>query len=266
MIAPSISGVSTNQTPTLPVGGIDPGLASGALVVIDALDKDRVLASYSMVETSGAAKAAQKEAVDVTSGFEGWGDREFVAAILRSERWLGKLRANIHDAEERYGPIAVFGVESFVDQPSRARQQFSCRACKASFGRWSSVCPGCQKSGSLETKSRLTKNIWHTPLLMGGLHTVLAEECGATVRNHRVIYQNAGIVISQWGSELAALKKRGRGTRDLVVVGDGQVGNDHERKAFVHARASSVRLRQLLREKSNPDFIQDLKDLIQERN
>lgn len=250
----------------LPLGGIDPGLASGGFVVIDALDEDKVLASYSMVEAKGAAKAAQKQAAAITDDFEGWGDREFVAATLRAESWNAQLRINIRDVQRRYGFIAAFGVESYVDQPSRARTRFACTSCKAKFGRWTAVCPNCRKTGTVEPESRLTKNSWHTPLLMGGLHNLLAEECDATVRNHRVTYQNAGIVISQWGSDLAALKKRGRGTQDLVVVGDGQVGNDHERKAFVHARALSVRVRQLLRDKSNTDFIQALKDLIQERN
>lgn len=257
---------SNAKTPSLRIAGIDPGLASGGLVVIDPLDKDRVLVSYSMVEAAGEAKKAEKDARSLLAEFEEWGDREFTSAILRSEAWLEKLRINIREAEREFGRIAVFGTESFVDQHSRARQRFACRACKANFGRWTQVCPNCGKTGTLEPKSRLTKNIWHTPLLMGGLHTVLAEECGATVRNHRVVYQNAGIVISQWGPQLAALKKRGRGKQDLDVVGDGQVGNDHERKALVHARALSLRLRQLLREQGNPDFIQALKDLTTERN
>ena len=54
--------VPARLVPARIAGGIDPGLSSGALVVIDRARRDRVLEAVSLVEASGAAKRAGEEA------------------------------------------------------------------------------------------------------------------------------------------------------------------------------------------------------------
>lgn len=234
---PSVWGVnSKHDNDALRIGGIDPGLASGGFVVIDARQKNRVLASHSLVEPKGAAKAATEEARELAEEFGGWGDVEFIAAALRAERWVENFTSCLAEVEAEFGPITYFAVESFVDQRSRAREE----------------------------NNRLIRNRWQTPFLMGQLAVALHGESDAFVRNRRIVYQNAGTVIRQWGPELAELKQRGRGKEDLIVSGDGQVGNDHERKALVHALALSLRLSQQIRDdKPLPHTIETLS---QERN
>lgn len=208
-VLPSICHVSTYHL----ICGIDPGLASGGLVVINAADGNRVLTSLSLVEKSGAAKKARSEAEEIASSVGGWGDMQFSAAALRSERWCAAVREALSEITDEYGPIAFFAVESFVDQPSRARKE----------------------------KAGLLRNRWQTPLSIGGLAEVLREH-GAEVSNGRVVYQNAGIVIPQWATQLAQLETRTRGEDAGVVPDDRLVGNDHERKALVHALALALRI------------------------
>lgn len=193
--------------------GIDPGLASGGLVVIDHLDADRVLESVSLVEKRGAVKAARAQAEDLAEKWGGWGDMQFTSAVLRSEAWCERVQTKLDEIEAAHGPVDFYAIESFVDQPSRARQD----------------------------KAGLLRGRWQTPLSTGSLAVLLAAR-GADVRGGQVIYQNAGVVIPQWRSELAQLEAS-KGQDSGVAPDDHKVGNDHERKAFIHALSLSIRLR-----------------------
>jgi hypothetical protein len=194
------------------IAGIDPGLASGGMVVI-ATGPDRVIEAYSLVEKKGRHAAAKSEARALAEPLDGWSDAEFSAAALRAEQWRDQFATALDQFEAEHGAIDFFAVESFVDQRSRAREE----------------------------KNRLVKNRWQTPLVIGLLAAEL-EKRDISVRNQRLIYQNAGIVIRQWSAELAELKNRGKGSPDLVVPGDHKISNDHQRKALVHALALSLRL------------------------
>lgn len=189
--------------------GIDPGLASGGLVVIDASDRDRVVAAYSLVEKKGAVAEAKKEAEDKAHELEGWGDKAFTSAAIRSEKWIGKVEEAMEEISREHGPIAWCAVESFTDQPSRARKE----------------------------KEGLLRNRWQTPLSMGGLQLVLAK-FDLSLENGKLFYQNAGVVIPQWRDELARLE-----AGEEIAPGDKIVKNDHQRKALLHALALSLRLR-----------------------
>jgi len=194
------------------IGGIDPGLASGGFVVLESWP-DKVIAAYSLVEKKGGAKKARAEVDQLLTFIDGWSDNEFTAAALRALAWRDSFIAALDDFESNHGAVDVFAIESFVDQRSRAKEE----------------------------KAQLIRNRWHTPLVMGHLAQVL-EDRGATMRNHKVFYQNAGIVIRQWSTELSALKSRSDRSQDVVVPGDVAVTNDHTRKALAHAKALSLRL------------------------
>jgi hypothetical protein len=194
------------------VAGIDPGLASGGLVVIDVNDRERVVAAISLVETAAERAYARTQADEALAAWGGWSDREFVTATFRAQRWLGQFQQALATITE-HQPVTYFAVESFVDQRSRAREE----------------------------QQRLIKNRWHTPLVIGLLMSEL-ERYGATAGNERVVYQNAGVVIRQLADEIARLKNR-KGVRDILVPGDQMIRNDHQRKAFAHALALSLRLR-----------------------
>ena len=186
-------------------------------MAIDALDSDRVLGAVSMVEKRGVVKQAETEARRLADLLGGWSDLEYGAASLRVDRWMETFISGFEAIEDEHGAPHYVAVESFVDQRSRAREE----------------------------QQRLVKNRWMTPLLIGELAVYLADR-GYTVANGRLIYQNAGTVIKQWATEIGMLENRrarGKSAEDLLVVGDHQVSNDHLRKAFVHARALSVRVR-----------------------
>lgn len=193
--------------------GIDPGLASGGLVLVESAgDGTKVLASYSLVEKRGAAQEAKKTAKARSEESFGWGDIAFTAAADRSEGWIRKVTEALGDIEENFGKINYFAIESFVDQPSRARQE----------------------------KSGLLRNRWQTPLSMGRLAEELLRR-GYSPERGNLFYQNAGTVLTQWKTEIALLEKRKRG-KEAFLPGDEIVTNDHERKALVHALALSLRL------------------------
>jgi hypothetical protein len=194
--------------------GLDTGLSSGGLVVLDRARDDRVLEAVSLVEPKGAARTARAFADAQAETFGGWSDREFLAAQFRALRWMDMLTEALDRIENEHGRIDMFGIESFVDQRSRAREE----------------------------KQQLLKNRWMTPLTMGMLAAEL-DRRDYTIYNGRVVYQNAGIVIRQMSEEIARLKARPRGgTADLIVRGDHKVTNDHLRKAFAHGLALSMRL------------------------
>lgn len=192
------------------IAGLDPGLRTGGLVVVEKTTSERVLASISIVEPAGAVAQARKRADDLAARLGGWSDREFLAAALRADKWCERLVSALDEIEVEHGPIDIFAVESFIDQPSKAQ--------------------------------RVQRKRWMTPLVMGQLAVVLRQR-GSDVANGRVVYQNAGVVIRQWSAEIGLLAQRRRGaTNSVVIAGDEQVGNDHERKALAHALALSLRL------------------------
>ena len=191
--------------------GIDPGLASGGLVLVRS-PKDRVLLSKSLVEKRGAASRSKTEAKKRADLLGGWGDVAFTAAAARSENWVQQVREALDEIASEGHSIDYFAIESFVDQPSRARQE----------------------------KAGLLRNRWQTPLSMGRLAEELLRR-GYSPEKGNVFYQNAGTVLTQWRTELGQLENRKRG-EDAVLPGDSLVSNDHERKALVHALALSLRL------------------------
>jgi len=195
------------------IAGIDPGLRSGGLVLVET-DPERVLASVSMVEKAGESKQARAEAEELAEPLGGWSDKQFAAAVLRAERWMERFAAAFAELEKAHGRAEMIACESFVDQPSKAKKE---------------------KAGLLARR-------WQTPLLTGFLIPWLAAR-GYTVANGRLVFQNAGIVIPQFRSELAMLERGRAADKEAVVAGATLVGNDHERKALVHALALAIRVR-----------------------
>jgi hypothetical protein len=194
------------------VCGIDPGLSSGGMVL---LNDDKVLAAASLVEKRGAVSASKKEAESLTKDLSGWGDKQFIAASIRTKDWLIRAEKILLAWKEEYREIDFYAVESFVDQPSRAKQE----------------------------KAGLLRNRWQTPFVMGGLAHILFEQ-GVSVDNGKLVYQNAGVVIRQWHKEIAALENGGS-----IYPGDHIITNDHLRKALVHALALQIRVNRSVAEK-----------------
>jgi hypothetical protein len=195
------------------VCGIDPGLASGGLVLVERQgSREEVLRSVSLVEKRGAAKRALTQTRERSALLGGWGDNQFTAAATRSAAWMNLFRETLKEIAAADQSIDFFAIESFVDQPSRARQE----------------------------KAGLLRNRWQTPLTMGRLAEEL-ERRGYSPEKGNLFYQNAGTVLRQWKTELGLLEKRKRG-EDTLLPGDSLVSNDHERKALVHALALLLRL------------------------
>ena len=196
------------------VGGLDPGLATGALVVIDRGDRERVLACYSLVEKRGARAHALARAKELTESFKGtgtkgWGDVEFLSAELRAKVWADRFFAAFDECETNGYPIDILAMESFVDLKQNA--------------------------------NKMMKNRWMTPLIMGLLIEGLSNR-EITVESGRLVYQGSGVVLPQLKVERARLKARVKADRDLIVPGDRLVTTDHERSALSHALALSQRL------------------------
>lgn len=198
--------------------GIDPGLATGGIVLIRVGSTgadDEVIEAFSMVEKKDLLNQDKKRAIDlIESGVNRWGDREFTLAMLRTDRWVKKAIAEISRWEDKYGQVEKIAIESFVDQPSRAKQIMKLR--------------------------------WQTPLLIGAFVERL-KDLGYT--EDQLIYQNAGTVLKQWQTELDLLKndkrkKRARQVDPVIVKGDWQISNDHLRKALVHGLALAIRIRE----------------------
>jgi hypothetical protein len=201
------------------IAGIDPGLASGGFVVIRGGDRS-VIKAYSLVESKREREEAKDLAVHFSNQAGIWGDNEFTTAVFRAEKWMQTFDQSYNDFNNEYGKIDYFAIESFVDQRSRAREE----------------------------KQQLLKNRWHTPLLIGLLVAYLNER-DYKPQNHNLFYQNAGIIIRQWSTEIGMLaaRKKGKNAKDVVVKNDHLITNDHQRKALVHAFALSLRLRDKIR-------------------
>lgn len=192
--------------------GIDPGLGTGAIVALSPAG-DRVLYARSLTEVRGDAARARERASELAGRLGGWGDRDYCAAHLRAEAWLARLRAACSELRDAHGPIRVCAVESFVDQRSRAREE----------------------------RARLLRNRWQVPHVIALVSVVLAEH-GLTVENGGLVYQNAGTVLSQLSRELTLLRERGATEEERILAGDDLLTNDHERSAFAHALALSIRM------------------------
>lgn len=200
------------------IAGIDPGLATGGLVLVRSGRTDRedeVIDAKSLVATKKEIASAKKEALELIE-VNSWGDKAFVTACLRVDLWVKHCVEALVQMEKDHGRITCIGIESFVDQPSRAKVMMQLR--------------------------------WQTPLLMGVLLAALEKE-GFCLRNNRIIYQNAGVVLKQWKNELEELKnfkqKPGKSSENGVIIrGDERITNDHLRKALVHALSLSIRIRQ----------------------
>jgi len=190
------------------VCGIDPGLGSGALVVIDRANEKSLVAVESLVPPSGEIKSARKKAQDLADFLGGWSDIEFLAADIRARAWMVRFCETFDRLEEKYGAMDIVAMESFVDQHQHAK--------------------------------RMMRNRWQVPFLMG-LLLVELDRRGINPENRRLVYQNAGIVLSQLKGELEKLKER-RHSHHVILPGDEQVSNEHKRSAFGHALSLSIRL------------------------
>lgn len=200
------------MTAPLCIVGIDPGLGSGGLVAVDAADGDRVLLSRSLVPKKASLNEASEEARVLVASFgePGWGDLEYLRADLRALRWVEFVLSVLDEVERDFAPPVAIAIESFVDQPSRAK--------------------------------KLIRNRWQTPHVIGILTAALRLR-GYAPENGRVVYQNAGVVLTQLSTEIATLDARKKPFTDGVVVqGDSLVGNEHETRALAHALALAHRL------------------------
>lgn len=218
------------------LGGIDPGLSSGALVVVDALKENEIVAAYSFGKEKNK-RLGEQAAGKVLDSWGQWGDKEYLTAHLRAQLWIDELSAALDEIEEEHGEITAIAVESFVDQRSRAREE----------------------------KSQLLKDRWKTPHVIGLIAQHLVSR-DLSPESGRLVYQNAGLVIRRFASEIGALEERERATRkrdagnaprrDSVVPNDVCITNDHQRKALVHALQLSIILtdikNDLLRPKGVP--------------
>lgn len=176
--------------------GIDPGLSSGGLVAI-AGRSERVVAAYSLVRPGVPSRRADADAEPLT------GDRNFTLAMriaaAQSAR-IAELVALI-GSEHR---IVRIGVESFVDQRSRAREE----------------------------QARLVKDRWKTPLVIGYAAALLAP-IGFTTEDGSLVYQDASTVLRHMSAQLAALRDPARS--EPVCENDHLLTNDHMRTAWAHA-------------------------------
>lgn len=200
-------------TETFRILGIDPGLRSGGAAYVElAGSSERVLAALSLVETEKQRKEAAGEAKRLKEGNSGWGDEKYTAVSLRAHRWRSEFIAFLDRISDEFGQPDLIAVESFIDQAQHART--------------------------------LKANRYQTPHLTGLLEAALYER-GFAVERGNLLYQDAGDVIPQHSSEIAALESRSRSKINefAVVPGDEVITNDHMRKALAHALAASLRVR-----------------------
>lgn len=200
---------TTDITFTSDLAGVDPGLRSGGLVFISPAGEGEIIDTHSLVEKPSERAGATQLVAELFQMRGNWGDREFSEAVIRAERWTSDFFVAFDAYCAEHGCPEAVAVESFVDQPSKAK--------------------------------KLQAKRWQTPLLIGMLVPAFAER-GYTVANGRLIFQNAGTVIKQHAAELIRLEERNNATFDIVVRNDHLLTNDHQRKAWAHADALSLRI------------------------
>lgn len=207
-----LHSVSTVTAPTIRILGIDPGLRSGGAAYIELADGERLIAALSLVETEKQRKEAASRAKAIKEENKGWGDATYIAVSLRARRWIDDFAAFFNEIREEFGAPELIAVESFVDQAQHAKKMMARR--------------------------------YQTPHVMGLLEAFLFDQ-GYSIDYRNLIYQDAGTVIPQLSSEIAALEERDRSKMKTFAVlpGDELITNDHKRKALAHALAASFRVR-----------------------
>ena len=155
------------------VCGIDPGLGSGAMVIIDRANEPSLVAVESLVPPREEIKSARTEARKLAEFLDGWSDIEFLAADIRARAWIVRFRETFDRLETEHGKVDIVAMESFVDQRQHAKQ--------------------------------MMRNRWQVPFLTG-LLLVELDQRGINPENRRLVYQNAGTVLSQLKGELEKLK------------------------------------------------------------
>lgn len=186
--------------------GIDPGLTSGGLVIVER-GSERIVAARSLVPAPAIKREAHERCREVL------GSRSFTAADILAETQARAAATALRELIDELGPVTAVCVEGFVDQPSRISAE----------------------------KKGLVKERWKTPLMIGHLSEQLAS-IGFRVGLQNLAYTDAGVVIKHFSVELSRLAARRRGDRnELVAPGDQLLTNDHLRKAWAHASWLSLR-------------------------
>lgn len=201
------------------IAGIDPGLASGGLVAIDASDRDRVLAAFSIIPSAPRLRRqARTQAAQIAEIAGGWSDKQFLAACLRAQNWIARCETALDQIEADHGPIGAYAIESFTDQPSRSGKSKKKRG------------------------GDLISNRWQTPLVIGMLLDSLAQR-GVTLTSGQVFLQNAGVVLPQKELEWTLIAEH-PGEPDVVVPGSELISDEHTRSALMHALSLAERARE----------------------
>lgn len=184
------------MTPEHVIVGIDPGLSSGGLVAV-AGRSERVVAAHSLVGPGVPSRAVDAEGPPIT------GDRNFTLAMAIAARQAQRIAALLDQLAVAHRIVRV-GIESFVDQRSRAREE----------------------------RGRLVKDRWKTPLVIGYTAALLAPR-GFSTGDGTLVYQDAATVLRQFSDQLAALRDSARS--EPVCPNDHLLTNDHMRTAWAHA-------------------------------
>lgn len=176
--------------------GIDPGLSSGGLVAV-AGRSERVVVAHSLVRPGVPSRSESAGEPQIT------GDRNFTLAAAIAAQQALRI-AELVDEIAAVHRILRIGVESFVDQRSRAREE----------------------------RDRLVKDRWKTPLVIGYAAALLAQR-GFHTDDGSLVYQDAATVLRQFSAQLAALRDSKR--TEPVCENDQLLTNDHMRTAWAHA-------------------------------
>lgn len=196
------------------IAGIDPGLASGGFVLLrlGSDSREELLLAASLSESKNQAADERTRAFDICAGMDGWSDVSFLTADLRAKAWVERFTDIFNDAQSEFGEINYVAVESFIDQAQHAK--------------------------------KMRKLRWTTPLVIGRLAARL-DELGFSSETGKVVWQDAGVVLRQQADELARLASNKNKAGDVLITGDHLLTNSHQRAAFAHARALSLRIKHL---------------------
>lgn len=191
--------------------GGDPGVRSGGAAYLRVGQPEEVIAAFSLVETEKQRKAAKDKVANLIQKNGGWGDSTYMVLSLRARRWNVSFCEFLDTISKEFGKPHLIALESFVDQAQHAKKMMA--------------------------------NRFQTPHLIGLLEGELSKR-GYSVEEGNLIYQNAGVVIPQLSSEIAALEDRDRYKMKnfAVIPGDEVIKNDHMRKALAHALAAAFRI------------------------